>query len=89
MMTTRRDAVLVVVEPIHERLDGNGKDIRGADELPAGPHANSVQQALFFGVHNGSQFLRIQQRAVGGAVHRLAKVNVSRNVGRNPEPLYE
>ncbi len=89
MMTAGRDAILVIIEPVHERFDGDGKNIRGADEFAPRPESNAVNQAALVRAYDRTQFIRVEQGAIGDPIHRLIEVNMAGDVGRHAKALNE
>src|SRR5258708_4191350 len=86
-MAARGDAVLVVIEPIHEWFDGDGKNVRGTNELAAGPEADAIDQVVLFRADDGAQFIGIEQRAVRNLIHRAIEINVPCDIGGQTEAL--
>ena len=88
-MTTGGDTVLIVIETVHKRLDGDGKNVGGADEFAACPETDAVDEVVFFGADDGAQFAGVEQSAIGNLIHRLIEINVTRDIGSQTEALYE
>src|SRR5690349_3015941 len=89
MMATSRDPVLIVIEPVHERLDGDGKYICGTNKFATSPKPDAIYKTASFRADDVAKLLGIQQRAIGNPVHRLIEINVARDVGGHTEALDE
>jgi len=89
MMAAGRDAILVVIEPIHERLDRDGKNVGGADQFAPSPGANVAHEAAFLRADDGTKLIGIQQRAIRNLSHHLIEIDMASDVCCHAEALDE
>src|SRR5438034_385133 len=88
-MATGGDAVLIVIEPVHEGLNRDGEDITRTNELPARPETDAADKIVAVGADDGAQFPGVEERAIGDLIHYLIQINVTRDIGCHAKSLDE
>src|SRR5436190_13607664 len=69
MMATGGDPVLIIIKPVHERLNRNGENVLRADQFFACPFSDLLEWRSWRAADHGTQFLSVQQRAIRHLVH--------------------
>src|SRR5690349_1786870 len=89
VMAARRDAVLVVGEPVHERLDDDTEHVARPYQLATGASGETAPPARPARTDDALDLLLVEHRLVGNVVHHGINVDMSCDVGEQTEASRE